>query len=116
MIHGGAWIALTNGRRNIKNIGRMDHRHKTIMNLKPLNNRILVKELPSRAINSPIVLPQTVREEFGPKVYEVCAVGPKVKDVFLGQRVLAYSQTDGPLDLDNDNRKLITEDQVLAIV
>lgn len=86
------------------------------MNLKPLNNRILVKELPSRAINSPIVLPQNLREEFGPKIYEVVECGPKVKEIFRGQRVLAYSRTDGPLDLDNDTRKLITEDQVLAIV
>lgn len=86
------------------------------MNLKPLNNRLLVKELPSRAINSSIFLPETVREEFGPKVYEVCSVGSKVKEVSVGQRVLAYSRTDGPLDIDDDKRKLITEDQVLAIV
>lgn len=89
---------------------------KNKMTLKPLNHRLLVKELPSRAINSPIVLPQTVREEFGPKVYEVIAVGSKVKEISAGNRVLAYSRTDGPLDLDGDSRKLITEDQVLAIV
>jgi len=84
------------------------------MNLTLLANRMLVTEIPSAATGR-IVTPQNARPQFGPKVFRVEQVGPKVKEVRVGERVLAYSPNDGPRDI-GDGRKLITEDQVLAVI
>jgi hypothetical protein len=87
------------------------------LTLKLLSNRILVKEIPQRALNSPIVLPQNLREEFGPKVCVVLQIGPKVKEVLVGERVLAYSYHEGAVPVPDDSgRKIITEDRVLLVI
>jgi co-chaperonin GroES (HSP10) len=86
------------------------------MNYRPVGNRIIVREVPRLHVGK-IVLPANAREEFGPKVWEVIRVGNSVQSEIItpGQRVLAYSHTEGPKDL-KDGLKIITEDQVLAVI
>lgn len=89
------------------------------MNIKPLGNRLLVREIESRYTlpeGTKLVVPETIKDSLaGPKVWRVIDVGPKVKEVPKGARVLAHSPHEGPLQLPGEYWT-ITEDQVLAIV
>lgn len=84
------------------------------MNLKLLNNKILVVEIPSVATGR-IVSPQNASPQFGAKVFKVEGIGPKVREVQVGERVLAYSPTEGPRAI-GEGKFLIGEDQVLAVI
>ena len=87
-----------------------------IMKLRPVGNKLLVQPLRSSPASELIEIVQ-LQEEFGPKLYRVLAIGPAVKDLVPGDRVLCYSIGAGPVDVqDGSGRKIVTEDQVIMIV
>jgi len=82
--------------------------------ISPLGNRLLVRPIFQKRWGV-VVIPDTVEDMDGPRSWLVLDIGPKVKDVAIGDRVLAHSYTTGPIDLEN-GLKLLTEDQVLAVL
>ena len=84
---------------------------------RPVGNKIIVAPEPeTEKSRGGIILPNR-REHFGPKVFRVIRVGPKVRDVEADQRVLCYDNTSGPIPIeDGSGWSFITEDQVLMVI
>lgn len=83
--------------------------------INPLGDRVVAqKEEASQKTASGIYLPDNAKEE--PKVAKVAEVGPKVKEVKKGDRILykEYSTTD--VKIDGDEYIVLKEEDVLATV
>ena len=94
------------------------------MNMKPLGDRIIVERLEAEEVTAGgIVLPETAKEK--PKEGKVVAVGPgKVLDsgerskmqLKKGDRVLFASWAGDEVKVDAEERLLMKEEDVLAVV
>jgi len=94
------------------------------MQLRPLNDRIIVKRIEaSRTTASGIVIPDTASEK--PVQGEVIAVGPgktldngnlRVPAVKAGDRVLFSTYAGQTVKLDGQEYLVVREDEVLAVI
>ncbi len=86
------------------------------MKIKPLGKRILIKQTEQEEVTkSGIVLPGTASKE-KPIIGEVLAVGKKIEEVFVGDKVI-FEKYAGTEVKDGEETYLILEkDNVLAIV
>lgn len=93
--------------------------------IKPLNNRILIKRSKAQTTKGGIILPDTAQEK--PKEGEVVAVGPGARDeegnlhpltLKVGDRVLFSSYAGTEIkDSEGDEEYLIlSEDDVLGVL
>ena len=95
------------------------------MNLRPLNDRLIIKALPKEEVTkSGIIIPDTVDKE-RPEQGEVIAVGPgKLRDdgtraemsVKAGDKVMFKKYAPDEIKLDGEELLVIQEYDILAIV
>ncbi|MBU2566617.1 co-chaperone GroES [Patescibacteria group bacterium] len=95
------------------------------MNLRPLNDRLIVKPLEKEEVTkSGIILPDTVSKE-RPEQGEVISVGPgKLKDdgsripmsVKVGDKVMFKNYAPDEVKIDDIEYLVISEDGVLAVI
>ncbi|MBD3281788.1 co-chaperone GroES [Candidatus Uhrbacteria bacterium] len=95
------------------------------MNLKPLNDRLIVKALPKEEVTkSGIIIPDTVDKE-RPEQGEVIAVGPgKLKDdgtrasmsVQAGEKVMFKKYAPDEVKIDDEEYLVLSEYDILAVV
>ena len=94
------------------------------MNMKPLGDRIIVERLEAEEVTAGgIVLPESAKEK--PKEGKVVAVGPgRILDsgerskmqLKKGDRVLLASRAGDEVKVDAEERLLMKEEDVLAVV
>lgn len=94
------------------------------MNIKPLNDRILVQRLEAEAkTEGGIILPDTAKEK--PNQGKVIAVGEGAKDkdgnrvpvqVSVGDRILFSSYAGTDLKLENTDFIILREDDVYGVI
>lgn len=95
------------------------------MNLRPLNDRLIVKALPKEEVTaSGIIIPDTVDKE-RPEQGEVIAVGPgKLKDdgtrvpmsIKAGEKVMFKKYAPDEVKIDNEEYLVLSEYDILAVV
>lgn len=95
------------------------------MNIQPLGDRVVVKQLKEEEVTaSGIVLPDTVDKEKKTEG-EILAVGPgkmldsgtrAPMDVKVGQKVLFKSWGGDEVKLGNEEYKILSQDDILAIL
>ncbi|MFZ6015720.1 MAG: co-chaperone GroES [Patescibacteria group bacterium] len=95
------------------------------MNLRPLNDRLIVKALPKEEVTkSGIIIPDTVDKE-RPEQGEVIAVGPgKLKDdgtraemsVKAGDKIMFKKYAPDEIKIDNEEYLVLSEYDILAVV
>ena len=95
------------------------------MNLKPLYDNIIVKQLKEEeTTKSGIVLPDTINKE-KPQQGEVIAVGPGKKDnngnliemsLKIGDKILFSRYSPNEVKIDNEEYLVMKEGDVLAII
>lgn len=93
------------------------------MNLKPLSNRVLIKQLEAeKTTKSGIILPGQTAEQ--PQIAEVIAVGPgymKKGDLIpmtveVGQKVIFPKYKGSEIKFEGIDYIIIDEDELLAII
>lgn len=94
------------------------------MAIKPLGDRLVVKQLPSEEVTkSGIVLPDTAKEK--PQQAEVIAVGPgrildngqrQPMDIKVGDKVLYSKYAGNEVKLDGEEYLILREIDVLAVI
>jgi chaperonin GroES len=94
------------------------------MNVKPLNDRVLIKRLdPKETVRGGIIIPDTAKEK--PLEGEVIAVGPGKHDdtgklvpmsVKAGQRVLVGKYAGTEIKIDEVEHVIVREDEILGII
>jgi len=95
------------------------------MNLKPLNNNVIVKASNKEEMTkSGIFLPDTINKE-KPEQGEIIAVGPGKTDnngnriemsVKVGQKVVFKKYSPDDIKIDNEEYLVINENDILAIL
>ncbi len=90
--------------------------------LKPLNDRLVIKPLQQeQVLSSGIVIPDSAKEK--PQQGEVVAVGPGKRDdngervpldIELGDRILYKKYTGQEIQIDNEDLIVLEEREVLA--
>ncbi len=95
------------------------------MNLRPLNDRLIVKALPKEEVTkSGIILPDTADKE-RPEQGEVIAVGPgklledgkrSAMDVKVGDKILFKKYAPDEVKVENQEYLVISEYDVLAVL
>jgi chaperonin GroES len=95
------------------------------MNLRPLNDRLIVKALPKEEMTkSGIILPDTMDKE-KPEQGEVIAVGPgKLKDdgnrvpmsVKAGDKIMFKQYAPDEIKIENEKYLVLSEYDILAVV
>lgn len=94
-------------------------------NIKPLNDRVLVKRFKAQTTKGGIFLPDTAQEK--PKEGEIVAVGPGKRDedgnlhpltVKMGDRVLfsSYSGTEVKDEASDTEYLILAEDDILGVL
>ncbi len=94
------------------------------MNIRPLQDRILIKRLDEEEqVTGGIIIPDTAKEK--PQEAEVVAIGPgKIRDdgerspmdVSVGDKVLVGKYSGSDIKIDGEDYVILREDEVLAIV
>ena len=89
------------------------------MNIKPLADRVLIKPAAAEEKTvSGIIIPDTAKEK--PLKGEVVAVGGGTKDEAMvlkaGDQVLFGKYAGTEIEIDNEDRLIMREDDVLAVV
>jgi len=85
------------------------------MKLRPTADNIVLKQTEAEeTTSSGIILATTNKEK--PAVYEVLSVGPEVKDVAVGDKVVVGKFTGSEFKLDGEDYKFVKMEDVLAIV
>ena len=94
------------------------------MNIRPLNDRVLVKRAEQQEqVRGGIIIPDTAKEK--PQEAEVVAVGPgKLNDdgkrtpleVQVGDRILMGKYSGSEIKVDENDYVIVREDEILAIV
>lgn len=94
------------------------------MNVKPLNDRVLIKRLEAKeSVRGGIIIPDTAKEK--PLEGEVKAVGPGKHDdagklipmsVKAGDRVLVGKYAGTEIKIDDVEHVIVREDEILGIV
>ncbi len=95
------------------------------MNIKPLNDNVLIKPLKEEATTkSGIVLPDTVDKE-KPERGEVVAIGPgkllengqrATMSVQVGQKVMFKKYSPDEIKIDKDEYSIISESDIIAVM
>ena len=94
------------------------------MNIRPLQDRVLVKRLEQEEqVRGGIIIPDTAKEK--PQQAEVIAVGPgKVNDegkrspvdVKQGDKILIGKYSGSEIRIDEEDYVILREDEILAVV
>ena len=89
------------------------------MNLKPLADRVVLKQTKAEEkTKGGIILATTNKEK--PAIYEVVAAGPGTKDVTMtvkvGDKVVVGKFAGSELKLDGEDYKFVKQDDILAVV
>ena len=94
------------------------------MNIRPLQDRILIKRLDEEEqVKGGIIIPDTAKEK--PQEAEVVAVGPgkldddgkrAPMDVSVGDKVLVGKYSGSDIKIDGEDYVILREDEVLAII
>lgn len=88
------------------------------MNLKPLNDRLIVKRMEEEAVTAGgIIIPDSAKEK--PMKAEVLAVGPGREGemtVKAGDVVLFAKYAGHEFKMDGDELVILREDEILAVV
>ncbi len=94
------------------------------MNIRPLQDRILIKRLDAQEqVQGGIIIPDSAKEK--PQEAEVVAVGPgklqengtrNPMDVSVGDKVLVGKYSGSDIKIDGIDYVVLREDEVLAIV
>lgn len=93
------------------------------MNIKPLGDRVVIKQLKAEEKTaSGIFIPESAQEK--PETAEVIAVGPGKKDgdkiapmeVKVGDKVLYSKYSGTTVKLDNEDYIIVSESDILAVV
>ncbi len=94
------------------------------MNIRPLQDRILIKRLDEEEqLSGGIIIPDTAKEK--PQEAEVVAVGPgklnedgtrQAMDVSVGDKVLVGKYSGSDIKVEGEDYVVLREDEVLAIV
>ena len=85
------------------------------MKLKPMADNVLLKQSEAQeTTSSGIILATTNKEK--PAIYQVLSVGPEVKDVAVGDKVVVGKFTGSEFKLDGEDYKFVKLEDVLAVV
>lgn len=85
------------------------------MNIKPLSDNVVIKMTEAEETTvSGIILTGAAKEK--PQVAEVVAVGPKVEEVKVGDKVLTNTYSGKEVKLDGETYTILEEEDILAIV
>ncbi len=94
------------------------------MNIRPLQDRILIKRLDEEEqVKGGIIIPDTAKEK--PQEAEVVAVGPgkldddgkrAPMDVKVGDKVLVGKYSGSDIKIDGEDYVILREDEVLAVI
>ena len=94
------------------------------MNIRPLQDRILIKRLDEEEqVKGGIIIPDTAKEK--PQEAEVVAVGPgkldddgkrAPMDVKVGDKVLVGKYSGSDIKIDDEDYVILREDEVLAVI
>ncbi len=94
------------------------------MNIRPLQDRILIKRLDEdEQVKGGIIIPDTAKEK--PQEAEVVAVGPgkldddgkrAPMDVKVGDKVLVGKYSGSDIKIDGEDYVILREDEVLAVI
>ena len=85
------------------------------MTLKPMADNVLLKQYEAEETTSfGIILATTTKEK--PAIYEVVSVGPAVKAVNAGDKVVVSKEVGTDITLDKVDYKFVKEDELLALV
>ena len=102
---------------------RSNDKEANIMNIKPLGDRVVLKNVEAEeTTKSGIVLPGTAKEK--PEMAEVVAVGPggmvdgkEVKmEVSLGQKVIYSKYAGTDVKLDKEEYIIVRQSDILAVI
>ena len=86
------------------------------MIIKPLGERVLIKQTEQEEVTkSGIVLPWTASKE-KPIIGEVLAIGAKVEDIKVGDKVIFEKYSGTEVKDGEENYLILEKDNVLAIV
>lgn len=86
------------------------------MIIKPLGERVLIKQTEQEEVTkSGIVLPGTASKE-KPIIGEVLAIGAKVEDIIVGNKVIFEKYSGTEVKDGEENYLILEKDNVLAIV
>ena len=94
------------------------------MNVRPLNDRLLVKRIEEKeTVKGGIIIPDTAKEK--PQEAEVIAVGPgkfnddgkrAPMDVKKGDRILIGKYSGSEIKIDEEEYVILREDEILAVL
>ena len=85
------------------------------MKLRPTADNIVLKQVEAEeTTSSGIILATTNKEK--PAIYQVLSVGPEVKDVAVGDKVVVGKFTGSEFKLDGEDYKFVKLEDVLAVV
>jgi chaperonin GroES len=83
--------------------------------IKPLSDRVVAQPLEAEnKTASGLYLPEQAQEK--PKIAKVVAVGPKVKDIKVGDKILYEDYANTDVKVDQDDYIIVKEEKILAIV
>ena len=85
------------------------------MKIRPLSDNVVIRmtEAEEKTVGG-IILTGAAKEK--PEVAEVVAIGPKVEDVKVGDKVLAKSYAGKEVKFDGETFTILEEEDILAIV
>ena len=85
------------------------------MSIKPLSDNVVIKMTEAEETTvSGIILTGAAKEK--PQVAEVVAIGPKVEEVKVGDKVLTNTYSGKEVKLDGETFTILEEEDILAIV
>ncbi len=85
------------------------------MTLKPLKDRVVAKvEKPAEKTASGLLLPSDSKEK--PSFAVVESVGPEVKSVKKGDKILYKEYSTTPVKVDNNEYIIVDEKDILALI
>ena len=86
--------------------------------IKPVGDKLLVQpveKLDRNKVHNGIVIPENAQEQN--RLFYVCAVGSKVKEIQVGERVVSASYTSGMVPLeDGSGRGFLRESECMAVM
>jgi len=89
------------------------------MNIKPLGNRVLVKPVQEEEVTKAgIILPETAKEKKAEGEIVAIGNGEKIEkfNLKVGQRVLFGKYAGDELKIDEQDYKIISHDDLLAVI
>jgi len=89
------------------------------MNIKPLGNRVLVKPVQEAEVTKAgIILPETAKEKKAEGEIIAIGNGEKIEkfNLKIGQRVLFGKYAGDELKIDDQDYKIISHDDLLAVI